>query len=141
MSKWIVIAGFLCTGLVAACGGGSGSGVSSGKTLVSLSDSEITDFCEYAVDLAGPERTVDCGGGVTITIGGGSVAECVTGMQMTQDQFPGCAATVGQAERCAEDMADLTDAQLCSDGPLPASCQPLLGPGCTGGTAVLPMLR
>jgi hypothetical protein len=132
MSKRIMIAAFLCTGLVAACGG-DGSGVSGNKTLVSLSDGEITDVCEYTVDLAGPKRMVDCGGGVTVTVGGGSVTECVAGLQTIRDLSPSCTATVGQAEACVEDLADLTDAQLCSDGPLPASCLPLFS--CSEGDA------
>ena len=132
MSKWIVMAAFLCTGL-AACGGGGGSGVSGSKQLVSLSAAEVTDLCEYFVDLAGAERMVDCGGGLTITIGGGSVSECVIGLQETQGQFPGCTATVGNAESCMEALTDLTDAQLCSDGPLPTACQPLFNASCGGG--------
>jgi hypothetical protein len=132
MSKSIVVAAFLCTGLVTACGGG-GSGVSGSKALVSLSEGEITDLCEYFVDLAGSEREVDCGGGLVVTVGGGSVSECVVDLQTSRGQFPGCTATVSNAESCMEDLTDLTDAQLCSDGPLPAACLPLFNNECGGG--------
>ena len=131
MSKLIFVGAFLCAGLVAACGGG-GSGVSGSKTLVSLSDAEITDVCEYLVDLGGPERTVSCGGGVTLEVGGGSVVECSTGFKESRTADPSCAATVNDAESCGEDIADLSDAQLCSPSQsLPPSCLPLFQ--CDGG--------
>jgi len=124
MSKWLFVGAFLCA--VAACGGG-GSGVSSGKTLVSLSDSEITDLCEYLVDVAGPARTVDCGGGDTVMIGGGSVSACTTGLKAARTEDPSCGATVNDAESCSEDLSDLSDAELCSDStPFPSACLPLL---------------
>jgi hypothetical protein len=132
MSKSIVVVAFLCTGLVTACGGG-GSGVSGDKTLVSLSEGETTDLCEYFVDLAGSEREVDCGGGLTVTVGGGSVSECVVALQASRALFPGCTATVSNAESCMEDLTDFTDAQLCSDGPLPAACLSVFNAQCGGG--------
>lgn len=113
----------LGSALLVACSGGGGSGVSSSKTLVSLSDGEITDLCEYSADVVGPQQTIDCGGGQTVTIGDASVADCVADFQELQDENPSCAATVGNAEGCLEAIADSTDAQLCSS--LPAACAAL----------------
>jgi hypothetical protein len=126
----------LCVAILwcAACGGDDGSGVDGGKKLVSLSDGEIMDLCQYYHDLAGPERTIDCGGGVMITVGGQTVAECTTSLKSSQMQFPNCQATVSQSEACSKAFADLTDAQLCSDQtPIPASCAPLFTAECGGG--------
>lgn len=131
MSKWIVVAVLLCAG-VTACGG-DGSGVSGNKSLVSLSSGEITDLCKYFTKAKGAQRMIDCGGGVTITVGGGSVDDCVTDLKTSQTDFPSCTATVDQAETCVEDLSNLTDQQLCSDTtPLPASCQPLFVSTCGG---------
>lgn len=126
MSKWIVVAAFLCAGLTAACGGGSGgSGVERSKSLAALSDGEITDLCEHFADVT-ERRVVDCGGGLMVTFEARPVAECVADHQ----QIPAsCTATVGDAEDCNEDFADLTDQQLCSDGALPASCQAVFACG------------
>jgi 1,6-anhydro-N-acetylmuramate kinase len=129
MSKWIVVSVFVCAGWATACGS-DGSGVSGDKTLVSLSDAELTKLCEYTVKQDGPERTIDCGGGLRVTVGGKTVAECVTDLQDNLDQFPSCSATVADAEACAEDFADFTDEELCSSAtPLPRSCEPLLSCG------------
>jgi hypothetical protein len=119
-NKWLFVGAFLCAGLVTACGGG-GSGVSSSKKLTALSDSEITDLCEYLVDVAGSERMVDCGGGVKITTGGDTLAECTTGLKATISGSPSCAATVGDSESCGEDFADLSDSEICSLD-FPTSC-------------------
>jgi len=121
--KWIVAAGFLYAGLAAACGGGDGSGVSGAKTLVSLSDSEANDVCEYAVDVFGStERVADCGGGIMVRIGVGTVSRCVMGIQAIKTATPSCTATVDNLQNCAADLKTVTDAQLCSDS-YPASCE------------------
>jgi len=125
MSKWVVVAA-LCSGLAVACGGGTGSGVSGSKSLVSLNDGEINDLCKYIVDVSGPTRTVDCGGGVKVTLEAQTVAECVADLKASQAAAPTCAATVDHAEACVEALADFTDAQLCADTPLPTACAPLL---------------
>lgn len=124
MSKRLIVVAFLCAGLTAACGGG-GSGVSRSKSLASLSDAEITDLCEYFAE--GEVREVDCGGGLTVTFGPDSVAECVTDQR---EITASCTATVADAEDCNDDLQaeiqDSTDAELCSDSTsLPASCLPL----------------
>jgi hypothetical protein len=123
MSKLILVGAILCAGLAAACGGG-GSGVSSSKSLVSLNDSEVNKLCEYVVDLAGPERTLTCSNGAMGTRGGGTVAECAADFKETATASPNCAATVGDAEHCAEDLADLSDAEICSLS-IPSSCMKL----------------
>lgn len=126
MSKWILVGAFLYAGLAAACGGGTGSGVSGSKMVVALSDSELTDLCTYLVDVAGPMRTIDCGGGFTLEVGGGTVAECKADFQATKTAAPNCAATVNDTETCIEDLADLTDAQACSPSQgLPKACEVL----------------
>jgi hypothetical protein len=129
MSKWIVVAVFLVAGGAAACGGG-GSGISGDKELVSLSAGEINTLCEYLIKVEGPERRVDCGNGISITVGRGTVADCVSTFQDGLGQFPSCDATVDDAESCSEDFGDLTDAELCSDPTLlPRSCEPLISCG------------
>lgn len=124
MSKWVIVA-LMCSGLIAACTS-TGSGVSGSKPLLDLNNAEIADLCEYFVDLFGPARTVDCGGGLTITVGGGSVAECIEDVQDSQDTALNCTADVFDAEFCAEDLADIPDEELCDDGPLPSSCTVLI---------------
>jgi hypothetical protein len=134
MSKWIASA-FFCTGLVIACGGGSGSGgsgVSGSKKLVDLNSAEITDICEYLEDVAGPMRTITCPDGNTVTIDG-NVAECVMSVTESQTAAPNCMATVDNYEGCAEAIAALSDAELCDLSSLPAACAPLLSAECTGG--------
>lgn len=120
MSRWIVVAACLWIGSAAGCGGGSG--VSSGKQVVSLSDGEISDLCEYLVEVAGPNRTIDCGGGVTITIENDTVSECVADLELTATVATSCTATVGDVEDCIKDLADMSDADICADKPFPGSC-------------------
>jgi hypothetical protein len=128
MSKWITV-GALWAGLVIACGrgghgGATGSGIDSGRTLVSLSALEINDLCEFLSDLSGPRRGIDCGGGNMVSVGT-DVASCVSGLRGTQQRNPACPATVGGIEDCFDDIADITDAQWCADAPPPESCRPL----------------
>lgn len=134
MKTWIGCA-FLCTGLAFACGssGDTGSGVDGDKPLVELESGEITSLCTYLVAVAGPERVVDCGDGVTFTVGGQEVADCVDGFTESQTEFPTCAATVDNIEGCSEGIAALSDEQLCSEeGALPAACAPLFTAECGG---------
>ena len=132
MSKWIVASIVWSVALAAACGGDAGSGVSGSKKLTSLSESEITQLCEYTVSAEGPMRTVMCSGGSTITIGGTTVDECVTDVKDLATGAPNCAATVNDAEACSEAFGDLSDAQLCAT-PFPAACLPLLQCALGGG--------
>jgi hypothetical protein len=118
--KWIVVAGFLYAGLATACGGG---GVSGSKTLASLSDSEANDVCNDAIDAFGTtDRVVTCPDDTMITIGVGTVSECVMGIKAIKTAAPSCTATVDNFQSCAEDLKTATDAQLCSDA-FPASCE------------------
>ena len=131
MMKSILFA-LAVTTLAFACGGGSGdsvSGVSGSKTLASLSDAEITQFCEYQIDLAGPERTIECDEQTTVTVGGDTVAECVTNFQESQDSAPNCPTTVAQAEACFEAISDRSDAEIC-EFEIPAACAPLFSAEC-----------
>ena len=85
---------------LAACGGSDGSGVDGDKTIVSMSASERTDFCEWAIDEQGGAGTVTTCGEVTITVQ--SVADCVASF----DSFvASCTATVSQGETCVEAVA------------------------------------
>ena len=130
ISKWIASA-CVCASLAIGCGGGSGgSGVDGTIELVELDAGEAADLCDYIVDVLGPERTVDCGDGVMITVGGEDAAECVDDF----DTFPAtCTATVDNAEACAEALGALSDAQLCADDSFPAACAPLISGTCGGG--------
>lgn len=131
MSRSIAVALLLCAGGLVACGD-SGSGVAGDKLLVSLNAGEIRKLCEYAVEIAGPERMVDCGDGVTIVVGGDTVAECIASFEESQDAAPSCTATVADHERCNEAVAELSDAALCADE-FPAACAPLFTAECVGG--------
>jgi len=132
MSKWMVIAVFLCSGLVAACGGG-GSGVSGSTQLGKLTDSDITKLCEYLVDVVGPARTVTCSDGEVVMVGGGSVTACTTEFKEDRTEFPNCTATVSNIENCIEDLSDASDQELCSDSTaFPDACLPLLSSSCGG---------
>lgn len=123
MSKWVIGSVVLCTALsAAACGGGSG--VTGSKTLVSLSNGEITDLCEYLIDVGGPARTIECENGDTVITGGDSVTDCIVDLQMSRDADPDCAATVDNAESCIEAFADRSVAQICDDD-IPVACLPL----------------
>ena len=111
-----------------ACGGddGGSSGVSDSKVIGTLSASEAMAVCIELTEIF-PERTVDCGGGVTLTVGNSS-SDCGSQPPAT------CTATVGQLRDCFGDLSDLTDAQWCSDTTQPpASCAPVFAAECSGG--------
>lgn len=120
----IILSSILSVGLV-ACGGDSGSGLSDSKVVGTLTLSEAMDLC-VELSESFPERTVDCGGGVTLTVGI-NPAECT-------DQPPAtCTATVGNFRDCFDAFGDLSDAELCSDTTLPpAACAPVLSAECSG---------
>jgi len=118
----MVLCGVLSMALV-ACGGGDDSGLSDSKVVGTLTLEEAMSLCQ---ELAGvfPERTVDCGGGNTLTVGI-DPAECTDQPPMT------CTATVGQFRDCFGDISDLTDAQWCDPNTQPpASCAPVLSAEC-----------
>lgn len=97
-----------------------------------MTPAEIEAFCEYQLELFGPRRTIDCGGGTTAMRGLSTTLEqCV--METTEDQlqFPECQITVGELETCFEALAGKTDAAICmGDDDIPIECAPLFGPGC-----------
>jgi len=135
MFKWIGLA-VATTVLAFACGGGkggSGSGIDPNTRVADLTPTDLQKLCEYFVGLQEqPSRTIDCGGGGSITVGidpdqvAAAIADCVDGAPSS----PACPATVGQAEACFEAFSALTDAQLCAGPTAPAACAPLDDPAC-----------
>ena len=109
----------VAAGALSACGGdgssSSGTGLPGTKRLDALSTDEKKQLCDYeAQRLGGYGQVVDCGGGLTL-VADDSQASCL-------QQFPlVCAATVSQAEACA-------DQSSCSD-PVADVCMPLLNCG------------
>lgn len=112
----------LCVGLAVAafgCGGGSGgSGIEGSKVISTLSDSELVAVCNDA-RAEFPTRTIDCGDGITLTIG-------IEASDCTDNEFlvkEGCSATVDQVLDCAAAFDAQTDAQFCQgqSGP-PSGC-------------------
>ena len=101
--------------LLIGCGGGGKSGVSSDKHIVDMNATEVSDFCAYEVDVQMAPRTVDCGGGLMVTLK--DQAACVASFA----QFSAsCTATVSQAETCAEAVG----ADPCNFGG--SACTPIL---------------
>ena len=126
MNKISIILSSIVSLSLVACGGDDGdSGLSDSKVIGSLTASESMDLCLELVE-SFPQRTVDCGGGVTLTVGI-DPADC-------DDQPPAtCNATVGNFRDCFEAFGNLSDAQVCDDAtPPPASCAPVLTAECNG---------
>lgn len=117
---------------LASCGDDPhGSGVARGKPLVTLTDAEITDLCEYTVGL-GP-ITGDCGNGEHVTIGKLTVEECIAQYVQRRDIFTSCTATVADAEDCTVEFLPYTPQQLCADIiQLPPACELLFTSECGG---------
>jgi len=126
MAKWIA-SGALATGLTFACGGGSG-GLDSGTKIVDLEPAELATLCEDLASQLGPERTIDCGGGETKTVGGEDASECVDDLGMFD---PECPTTVGQYENCIDAFGGRTDQEICSDV-LPTECAVVFDANCFG---------
>ena len=99
MTKLTRLVSILVVCVAAGCGGSSGSGLDSSLELLDLSAGEVEQLCEYVVDVQDGPRTVECGDGVTVELSG--VEECVEDFDFLSDD---CAATVLDAERCAEDL-------------------------------------
>ena len=86
------------------------------RKLATLSECQVS---EHQINF--PERTVDCGGGFTLTVGQ-NPAECAA---ITVPPAA-CTATVGDARACIGGLAGATDAEICSDTfMLPAACAAL----------------
>lgn len=129
MHKLICVFASLMLASAAGCAdddGGSGdSGVDESRRISSLTDAETTQLCDYLTDQIG-ERTVDCGGGSTVTIAGSD--DCHDSLTAVRS-LPDCPATVAQYRACAEAMDAQSDAQLCSFD-LPDACAPVFQPSC-----------
>jgi hypothetical protein len=115
----LLCAALFTVGLI-ACGGDDGPSDSTKLNTLSVADAK--SVCEeLAADF--PARTVDCGGGFTLTVGQ-DPAECAT---ITVPPAT-CAATVGDVRACIGGLAGATDAEICSDTfMLPAACAALEG--------------
>ena len=103
--------------LFTACGGG----VDGSKKLSELSTAESKDACQEMVEDF-PEKTVMCEGGFTLKVGVPASKCTDAGPAPTT-----CTATVDDARQCNSDIYNQSDADLCSDKPLPASCAKLEG--------------
>ncbi|HEY7374733.1 MAG TPA: hypothetical protein VIF57_21390 [Polyangia bacterium] len=100
------------TGTGGAGGAPATSGVTGTKRLDALTTAEKQKICDFAAaQFGGYGKTVDCGGGTTLT-SDPDQASCVAGAPTS------CAMTVSQYETCIHGIS-------CSD-PLPAACAPLL---------------
>jgi hypothetical protein len=113
----LLCAALFTVGLI-ACGGDDGP--SDSTKLTSLSAGDLKSVClDIAADF--PERTVDCGGGNTLTVGL-SAAECNT----VTVPPAACTATVGDVRSCAGALQTAADADLCAGTfTPPASCAAL----------------
>jgi hypothetical protein len=128
----------LLVALVAACGGGSGSGVDRNKKLADLTASEANAECNYLFDTY-PQVTVACPGG-TSTTKGEDPTQRATDCNGTTGVPAGCMVTVGQAEACLSDVYHESDAALCSTSTSPpTSCAPLFSAACQGTARTEPM--
>jgi hypothetical protein len=109
-------------------GDGMHSGVSRDERIVAISASEMMQFCAWLIPLQGPERTIDCPGGTTVTTGtSNTIAQCVAEGTDFQAMNPSCESTVGQYEDCLLALDALTDMQIC-DSTIPPACGPLFNP-------------
>jgi hypothetical protein len=133
MSKRLIVSAFLITGLVFACGGGSGgtgSGLPGTKKVVDLTTGEIDQFCTFVV-AAFPTRTITCG--TQMVMFGSDKASCIS-KAPSPSTTPNCAATVAQSEACFDALGALTDAQVCTfigGGPAPTACAAVDTPECS----------
>lgn len=118
--------------ILAACGGETtGSGVDRDTPLVTLSDAEISELCEFTVSL-GP-ITGNCGNGEQVTIGKLTVGECIAQYEQRRELFGTCTATVAHVEDCTEQFLPYTPQMLCADNiVLPEPCVVLFTSECGG---------
>jgi hypothetical protein len=115
---------------LAACDGDEGGGITVPGTtpIADLDAAEIDVVCDDFVEATGLERSADCGGGQTVTVGGESKQECIDNVNATPAT---CAATVDDLLTCFADIANQSDAELCA-GQVPESCTILFGTDCQG---------
>jgi hypothetical protein len=115
--KNVILPMFATTILVIGCGGG----IDGSTKLSDLSQADTDDLCDELVDDY-PEKTVDCGSGVMITVGF-TASDC-------SDNAPPpatCAATVDDVRNCTSALYEGSNA--CSDN-LPAACARLADASC-----------
>jgi hypothetical protein len=93
---------FLVMVVAAACGGdgpGDSSGVDQAKVVTTLSASEVSDFCSWAIDVQGGEGHVtECGDGVKITAP--TQTKCETDYGAVPDTSACMGVTIGDVETC-----------------------------------------
>jgi hypothetical protein len=120
--------------VMAACGG---SGLDTSLKINTLSDSEITDECQYIHDTY-PKKTFTCddgqGGTDNVSIGGNDVASCTSSLETLQPDIPNCTATVGDVEDCFDFEYNLSSDQFCGTTSVtpPSSCQRANAADCEG---------
>lgn len=105
------------------CGGGSGSGIDSSKTLGSLSAADQMTECE---DLASqfPPKTISCGSAGSAMVGT-DPANC-SGSDF-EAAPASCTVTVGQLEDC--DAALYNEGSAACGDTVPPACAPLFNAG------------
>lgn len=96
---------------------GCGGGIDGGSKLSDLSQGDTDDLCDELVDDY-PEKTVDCGMGVTVTVGF-KAADCTDNTPPSST----CTATVDDVRDCTATLYEGT--RVCMDVALPASCMRL----------------
>lgn len=88
------------------CGGngeGDGSGIDGDTPVIQLTADQRNALCDYAVEAAGPPRTVTCEQG-SFTLGGWTTEECLLDVPDAIEN-PNCTATVAQYEACIDNGA------------------------------------
>jgi len=115
-----LVLGFALAGCGSSSGGGTSSGVDTGKRIDSLTADEKAKVCDWlAAKYGGYGATKSCGADLTLEAPA-SQAECVA------ENFPTpCAATVGQGEACE-------NATSC-ENPIPEACAPIVACFLGGG--------
>lgn len=109
-------------------GGGPGpgsSGLDSNEAVSDLDATELDKLCAFFESIAPEPHTITCPNGDTVTIDDSTRAECVQDLEDQQPQFEQCGLTVGEFQDCAEQIAQLTDDERCSDE-IPPECNVLL---------------
>ena len=139
MNKMITIGGLMFGSLLVACGGGTStpktSGLTESELLVDLTAAQGVQLCDWAEEVAGPQRTVDCpavgsAAAYQDTVGVGSGAAC----EFTAAQLgTSCTATVANAEACVNAVEGMTP---CHEdlNTIAAACAPLSGCGSGSGS-------
>ena len=121
--------------VLAACGGGD-------TKVVALDSGGENDLCSYLLGHQPAKRTIDCGGGMMVTVGGASTetqAQCVASIEKTKTDHPSCTATVSETENCFDAQNSQSDAWYCSQltpNPQaePSECAAIINASCSGSS-------